>query len=510
MSGMVVSPHPLATEAGRAVLAEGGSAIEAAVAINAVLTVVYPHFCGLGGDAVWLLADGKEPPKCLLGIGQGVSAEIGPSIPTRGPGSVLTTAAVVDSWGEALALGPTLFDLAKLLAPAIALAEDGYPISGSQAHWLDFRATETADWPGFDQYFRPGGVTLQPGDTFQQPQLAETLRSIATNGPRDFYEGGLARKIVEGLTSIGASIALNDLASTRTRHTDPISLDYRGVTVLAPPPPTQGLTTLQIMGVLAKFDLSAMEENGVEHLHHVVEAVKQAFLDRGHIADPNHAEIDVAALLHPSRLAQKAASVGHEAMAWPPVFQPADTVHFAAVDGQGRCASVLQSIYFDWGSGVVAGDTGIVWQNRGAAFSADKQKPNGFAPGKLPFYTLNPGMVGGRPKWLYGTQGADGQPQTLAMLLTRLIDYGRSPAEALAAGRFLLGRTFSDSNDTLKLEEHLGNETIAGLTARGHETALIPELSPLAGQAGIIAIAEDGALDGAHDPRGEGNALASP
>ena len=170
---------------------------------------------------------------------------------------------------------------------------------------------------------------------------------------------------------------------------------------------------------------------------------------------------------------------------------------------------MLQSLYFDWGSGVVAGDTGVLWQNRGAAFAADPAHPNAWAPGKRPFYTLNPGMAlrEGRPYLLYGTQGADGQPQTLSVVLTRLIDHGLSPAEALAGARFLLGRTFSDSRDSLKLEGNAGQAVFAELASRGHELSPIEALSPLAGQAGVIRIGE--VVDGAHDPRSDGCAIGA-
>lgn len=510
MSGIVVSPHPLATDAGRDVLARGGTATEAAVAINAVLAVVYPHFCGLGGDAVWMVADAQGEVSCLLGIGQAL-AEARPegAIPTRGTGSALTTAAVVDCWKTAIDLVPGALSVADLLGPAIALAETGYPVSASQAHWLRFRDSETRAWPGFDALFRPGGMAPAGGDLFRQPHLARTLKSLATAGLDDFYRGALAQSIVAGLWGVGVPITLSDLAATRTRIEPPLQLDYRGLTLLAPPPPTQGLTTLQIMGVLSHLPLASTAEDSADHLHLVVEAVKQAFLDRGGIADPDHAPLDCAALLSPAHLGAKAARIGPDALAWPPRFQPADTVYFAVVDAAGRCVSALQSTYFDWGSGVVAGETGILWQNRGSAFSSELGHPNAFAPGKRPFYTLNPGMAlrHGRPALLYGTQGADGQPQTLAMLLTRLIDYGRSPAEALAGGRFLLGRTFSDSNDTLKLEGQIDPAVMAELASRGHEVAPIPELSPLAGQAGIVVIGADGSMTGAHDPRGEGTAL---
>ncbi|WP_127755328.1 gamma-glutamyltransferase [Devosia sp. 1566] len=495
---MIVSPHPVATKAGENVLAEGGNAIEAAIAVNAVLAVVYPHFCGIGGDAVWLVSDGQGTETSLLGIGQAIKyGKVTAPMPVRGPGSVLTTAAVVDSWAHALAHWPARHSLGDLIAPAIKIAADGFAVSASQAYWLALRAKETASWPGFDALFRQEGRCVQT-------QLARTLETIAKDGARCFYEGELGDRIVRGLKAAGVPIDHADLAATQTRSAAPVAIDYRGLQLLAPPAPTQGLTTLSIMGILSHFDFSSIAEDSAEHVHLVVEAVKHAFLDRNMIADPDSCNVDFGAMLDPARLRAKAASISDRAMAWPQVFASADTVYFAATDKEGRCASVLQSIYFDWGSGVVAGDTGILWQNRGAAFDPDPSHINGFRPGKRPFYTLNPGMAlrNGKPGLLYGTQGADGQPQTLAMLLTRLIDYGRRPAEALAGGRFLLGRTFSDSRDTLKLEGQFPPSVHQELARRGHEVAPIPALSPLAGQAGAIAIDIDGSLDGGHDPRG--------
>lgn len=507
MSGQtkVISPHPLATQAGQTVLAAGGTAADAAVAVNAVLAVVYPHFCGLGGDAVWMLADHSGNAACLMGIGQAIeAAPIGEAIPTRGPGSVLTTAAAVDSWEHALRHWPSPIGLDDLLGPAITLAETGFSVSASQAHWQSFRAGQTAEWTGFDALFRPGGTDPNAGDTFTNPHLAESLKCLTNDGLRSFYDGRLAHQIIDGLNAAGVPMSLADLAATRTRDEMPLRHDYRGMTLLAPPPPTQGITTLQIMGILENFDLSSLQEGSDEHLHLVVEAVKRAFQDREALSDPDFCDPQIAHKLNDTYLAARALEIGPEAMPWPDRFRPADTVYFAVVDAEGRCASVLQSTYFDWGSGVVAGQTGILWQNRGAAFQSDPEHPNAIRPGKRPFYTLNPGIAleGGKPSLLYGTQGADGQPQTLAMILTRLIDYQRTASEALDGGRFLLGRTFSDSNDTLKLESHLGNDVIASLANRGHDVATIPAHSPLAGQAGVIRIMSDGSIDGAHDPRG--------
>ncbi|MDR3475492.1 MAG: gamma-glutamyltransferase [Devosia sp.] len=513
---MVTSPDRLASQAGLDILRQGGNAIEAAVAIGAALAVTYPHFCGLGGDAVWLVADRTGRQTTFLGIGQAArNAVVDGPIPVRGSRSALTSAAVVDSWRHALDYSVTNWGgrqpLSTLLEPAIGYAENGFPLTGSQAFWLEFRGAETAAWPGFRTIFAPGDGLTARGSIFRQPQLATTLRAIARHGPREFYEGELAARLASGLAAAGSPLTAADLAATRTREATPLGLDYRGLTLLAPPPPTQGVSTLAIMGVLDRLDRSGVAEGSADFFHYAVEAVKQAFLDRGGIADPDFAAQATDRWLDPARLSGKAGVIErHHALPWPQPFRTGDTVFFAATDDAGRGVSVLQSLYFDWGSGVVAGDTGVLWQNRGAAFSADPAHPNAYAPGKRPFYTLNPGLAlkDGVPHLLYGTQGADGQPQTLSIVLSRLIDYGLSPEDALRRPRFLLGRTFSDSRDSLKLEEDAGSIVLADLAARGHELSPISALSPLAGQAGVIRIAADGTLSGAHDPRSDGCALA--
>ncbi|QDA36559.1 gamma-glutamyltransferase (plasmid) [Paracoccus liaowanqingii] len=499
---MAISPHPLATEAGTRILRQGGTAAEAAVAIGAVLAVVMPHFCGLGGDAVWLLADRDGRSAALMGIGQApqVLPDLPDALPMRGPGAMLTTACAVDAWDRALQLdraeGQGGIAVPDLLAPALALARDGFAVGASQRFWLDFRRDDWPGWPGFAALFGQGGA-----GPLRQLQLAEMLALLARDGLRSFYDGAAARRVAQGLAQAGSPLRPADLAATRSRVAAPLSQTYRGLKLLAPPPPTQGLTTLAIMGILDRWPLPG---DPAARTHLLVEAVKQAFLDRDRIADPDHVPVDPAALLAPARLDAKAAAIrADRALPWPHVTRHGDTVFFAATDAQGRCASVLQSTFFDWGSGVVVGDTGILWHNRGAGFATAPGHPNRIAPGKRPFYTLNPGIAlkDGRPHLLYGTQGADGQPQTLAVLLSALIDRGLSPAEALAEPRFLLGRTFSDSRDSLKLEGSLGARAIAALQALGHDIAELPALSPIFGCAGAIRIASGG-TEGAHDPRG--------
>jgi len=510
--GMVTSPHDLASRAGADVLARGGNAVEAAIATGAVLAVTYPHFCGLGGDAIWIVADRAGRRRVFSAIGQ--AAAVLPAddpVPTRGPRAALTTAALVAGWGHALDWSARNWGgretLESLLAPAIRLAEEGFAVSPSQAFWLDFRKGETAAWPGFDALF---GAARRAGDIFRQPQLAETLRCLARDGAGAFYRGPLARRIAAGLAAAGSPIDEADLAATRVREEAPLALRYRGLDLLAPPPPTQGATTLAIMGILEAFELGEIAEGSADHFHLCVEAVKGAFDDRRGLADPDFAPQPVETWLSPARLVEKAAAIDlARARPWGDPFATGDTVFLAAADAAGGAVSILQSTYYDWGSGTVAGDTGILWQNRGAAFGRRDDDPNRLEPGKRPFYTLNPGMAldEGRPHLLYGTQGADGQPQTLSILLTRLIDHGLAPAEALARPRFLLGRTFSDGRDTLKLEGDVAPDVVAELARRGHQISPIAALSPLAGQAGVIRIAADGTMTGAHDPRSDGRAI---
>jgi gamma-glutamyltranspeptidase/glutathione hydrolase len=516
--GMVTSPHTLASEAGAKVLSEGGNAIEAAVAMGAVIAVTYPHFCGLGGDAIWMVADRNGRNTVFLGLGQAATnlpAYTSP-IALRGAPSTVASAGAVDSWRQALDYSRAHWgggkSFASLLDDAIGYAEGGFPVTASQLFWTDFRKNELAGWHGFSDLFLPNGRAPQPGELFVQRDLAKSLRAIARNGAREFYEGELAARVAKGLQAAGSPLTASDLARTFSVQEKAVAQTYRDVTLLAPPPPTQGVTTLGIMGVLDRLGFDDVEEGTAEYYHRCVEAVKQAFLDREKIADPHFVSVSVDRLLSPQRLAEKAAAIEFRAMHWPHIFRTGDTVYFAATDSQGRSVSVLQSTYFDWGSGVVAGDTGVLWQNRGAAFSIDPKSPNAIAPGKRPFYTLNPGLAlkNGKPHVLYGTQGADGQPQTLTAVLTRILDYGFDPLQALAAPRFLLGKTFSDSRDTLKLEESMGAATVQELAARGHETSMIAANSPLGGQAGAIVIHDDGLIEGAHDPRSDGLAIGLP
>ena len=514
---MVTSPHQPATQAGLEVLRAGGNAIEAAITISACLSVTYPHFCGFGGDAFFILSNSAGHVQTISGIGQAAQDVSGyrKGIPLRGARSMLTTAANVEALGKAFEISRKDFSgtmsWEDLLAPAITLADDGFTISASQRFWLDFRLGEMAAMPGVAANFLVDGQVPAPDFTVRQPRLAATLKTLARNGYRDFYEGEIAEALAKGLRQAGSPLTRADLAATRARVEPPLRMAYRDGELVAHQPPTQGVTTLEIMGILQRFDLSKITEGSADYYHLLVEAVKLAFMDRNRtVADPEFTDVPVKNMLGAFNLDAHAGSIRMDnARHWPDIFKTGDTVFIGAADADGNAVSMLATIYFDWGSGMMIGDTGVLWHNRGAAFSVDPMHPNALKAGKRPFHTLNPGMYlqDGKPNILYGTQGADGQPQTLAAILTRMIDYKMTPMEALARPRFLLGKTFSNAQDTLKIESDVGTDVIEELKRRGHEVAEIAAQSPLAGHPGAIVLAADGALTGAHDPRSDGRAL---
>ena len=518
--GMVTSPNAVASECGAAVLRNGGNAVEAAIATCAALYVTYPHFCGLGGDVLMLLSDATGKVQAISGIGQAAQDTRGYEqiIPVRGPRSALNSAGAVAALDSAWQISRDSMQgersWSSLWDAAIAMASEGYAVSASERFWLDFRRHAQDDLSDVFKLFCADGVMPQVGALRRRPDLALSLQAIAARGARDFYEGELAAELVRGLTQAGSPLRAKDLAATVARVEAPLSMPYRDGVLVSQPPPTQGMSTLQIMVLLAQFDLQQVKEGSADHYHLMVEAVKLAFTDRNrYLADPNFATVPVERLLSHESLSAQAKRINMQiAQPWPHVYQPGDTVYVAASDAAGNAASVLATVYFDWGSGVMAGNSGVLWHNRGAAFSTDPTHPNALAPGKRPFHTLNPGMYlkQNKPHMLFGTQGADGQPQTLAALLTRLIDYGMDPHSALAAPRFLLGKTFSDSTDNLKIESDLPLNVLDELKRRGHALSLVDAQSPLMGHPGAIVIdTQTGLMTGAHDPRSDGAALGA-
>ena len=516
--GLVVAPHRAAAESGRHVLRDGGNAIEAVLAAAATIAVVYPHMTGIGGDGFWLIKAPGTPP---LGIdaagraGAGIASADYPDgvIGPRGPGACVTTPGAVAGWASALAVSRSWggrLRLGRLLGDAIAHAENGVPVTASQAELTLEKQAELAGQPGFADVYLPGGRAPAAGQMLRQPALARSLRSIAQRGPADFYRGELADAIAADLARAGIPLNAADLANQDAIGVAPLSHALSFGLAYNLPPPTQGVASLAILGIFDRLGVGTAD--GFAHVHAIVEATKRAFRDRDrHVGDPGAMALQAGDLLAAHRLAAAAADIDMQrALPWPEPSSPGGTVWIGAVDGAGRAVSYIQSLYWEFGSGVVLRDTGIVWQNRGHAFTLGDSGPRALAPGRKPFHTLNPAMMllpDGRLA-VYGTMGGDGQPQTQAAMITRMARFGQGPAGAIGKWRWLLGRTWGDRSTSLKIEDTAPAEVLEALSAAGHEVEPVTYPSQVMGHAGAIVISGPGKTEGAADPRSDGIAAA--
>ncbi|MGE8498812.1 MAG: gamma-glutamyltransferase family protein [Pseudomonas sp.] len=512
--GVICTPHPDATAAGMRILDAGGTAIDAMLAASAMLATVYPHMTGLGGDALWLLHDRQV--RTIVGIGQaGQRLPEGGAITLRGPGAVATTAGAMASWQAARTISTqewgSRLTWGDLLNEAAETAQAGVEVSDSQLFWQGQRQALIETLPDLHALCKVDGRWLQAGDTLRQPALADTLRQLARHGMTDFYQGELAHAFAEAFQRLGCGLTLADLAATRAPETAPLSIRYRQGQLFNVAPPCQGLYTLQAMGALAHTSIAELGNGSAAYYHHLVEAIKQGLLRRNaELHDSQTSTWDYAASLLEASTAGYAAQIDPKRAApWAEPGRPADTIWMAATDAEGRTACLIQSLFHDFGSGCILGDTGVLWQNRAAGFNADASHPNAWAPGKRPAHTLNPScyLADDGRRLFFGTQGGDGQPQTQMVLATQLIDFAEPLDRALRMPRFLLGRSFFDSTDNLKLEADVDGAVREHLAAMGHDVEVIPRLSPFTGQAGVIAIETDGRRFAMHDPRGQGTSL---
>jgi gamma-glutamyltranspeptidase len=544
-AGAVTSPHELASGAGLAVLARGGTAADAAVTMAAVLGVVYPHMTGPGGDAFWLLADpadrgqdGRARVRALNASGRAAAAvsladygRRGPLVPWRGPLAALTVPGAVDGWWEVYRYSVDRWASterwADLLEPAIRYARDGYPCSASQATWTaaDLEPEDEARralrrFEGWARTFlTPEGRAPRPGEPVRNPDLGRTLGQVAAHGREAFYRGGVAAALAAGLAEVGSPLALGDFAAHRSDWVEPLALRWRGLDVYAMPPNSQGLAALQILGIADAAGVGATPDGSADRIHLLVEATRLAVADRDRfVADPAAAPAPLDRLLDPDYLAERARLVdprsamiavkpGLGAAAARPRPAGGDTTWFGAVDAAGRMVSAIQSLYFDFGSAIVPRGTGVLMQNRGAGFRLDPDHPNALAPGKRPFHTLCPLLAvrDGVPVAVLGTMGGDGQPQTCAALAFRLFADGLEPQAALEAPRWVYGRSWGPATLSLTLEAEL--EPVADdLARRGHPVQVGPSRMDLAGHAGVILVDASGVRVAGADPRSDGAA----
>ena len=518
--GMVASPHYFASLAGLRILQDGGSAVDAAVAVNSTLGIVYPHMTGMGGDSFWLIYDAKSNKvHALNGTGPAVSGatrehyrKLGlNAIPQRGPHAALTVPGAVDAWCSAHERFGKL-SLRDCLTPAIRYARDGYPVSAGQVQFTRQTAQILGRHEATRDAFMPGGRLPQAGDLMRFHGMADTLESIATHGRAGFYEGAVCDEIVSSINAAGGDWSTSDLHNFHSTWSDSITTTYRGYTCHQHPPNSQGFAHLMILNILERFDIAALRNDRAAYIHLMVEATKLAFRDRDrYLTDPNFGSIPLDRLLSKEYAAELAKEISfdncisHEAH---PMGQ--DTTCTVVVDSEGNAASIIQSIYHEFGSGFVAGKTGILLQNRGSFFSLDENHPNSLEPRKRCFHTLMPGMLfrDGKLDLVYGTMGGEGQPQTSAAIVTRYVDFNHDVQTAIDNPRWLYGRTWGDETRALRVENRFGDEVFASLRARGHQLEITDGWSDFMGHAAAIQVDHrNGVLYGAADARGEGIAV---
>ena len=520
---MAVAPHALAAQSALAVLREGGNALEAMIAAAATIAVVYPHMNSIGGDAFWLVHVPGEKPASIDACGaaaraatidfyrgQGLEA-----IPFRGGLAANTVAGTISGWAlaaeRARALGGRL-PLSRLLADAIHYARDGIAVTRSQTETTRQKLDGLRGQPGFDDAFLVAGQAPATGSRFRHPRMAATLEQLARAGLDDFYRGDLARGLARDLGAVGSPLALADLESHRAQWREPLALRHSRGTLYNMDAPTQGVVSLLILGILDRLRVQAVEADSADYVHLCVEAVKQAFGVRDRfVTDPKYMEVDSRALLEGARIDALAAKIDRaRAAPWGKGRGPADTIWMGVVDGEGRAVSFIQSLYHEYGSGVVLEASGINWQNRGCSFSLDERALNVLRPGRKPFHTLNPALAlldDGRTM-VYGNMGGDGQPQSQSAVFTRTVLFGMDPQAAIEAPRWLLGRTWGLPSDTLKLESRFPPAVVDELRRRGHEVELVGAYDETVGHAGCIFRDAGGVLLGGYDPRSDGGVAA--
>ncbi len=516
--GMVTASHHLAARAGLRVLEDGGNAIEAMIAAASTIAVVYPHMNALGGDNFWLIhtpggevtgidACGAAAARADIDFykGQGFDA-----IPSRGPLAALTVAGAVSGWEEAYRFSREKWggrlSLARILEDATFYAQHGFAVTKTQAANTNGKLKELQNVPGFASTFLPAGYPPAVGYRFRQPALAGTLKALADKGLDSFYRGELARTIASELEGVGSPITGADLERHRALRLKPLSVEVAGHKIFNMPPPTQGLASLILLGVFER--LGVKEAEGFDFVHGLVEATKRAFRIRDrHVTDPQYMLADPLSFLTKANLDALAAEISMKtALPWPEPAAPGDTVWLGAADSEGRVVSFIQSIYWEFGSGVVLPETGITWQNRGVSFSLDPSHHNCLKPHRRPFHTIQPalGRLSDGRVMAYGTMGGEGQPQTQAMVFARHVLFDQTLQQAITAPRWLLGRTWGASATNLRIENRFAPDVLTALKNAGHDLEIVSDFDEVMGHAGAVVYHPDGLIEGAADPRGDG------
>ena len=519
--GIVATEHPLASRAGARVLDEGGHAVDAAIAANAVMGVVCPMMCGVGGD---LFAIVCEPDGKMYGVnGSGwAPAGLTPQalerqgfhgMPPSGVHSI-TVPGAVGGWSLLIERFGRI-PLRKVLDSAIALADEGFPVAEITSEEWHNQAEFLRGDPGAEKTFLPERHPLDLGEVFRNPDLAWTYRQIAAAGRDGFYEGEVARRIVDGLERRGSAMAAADFSEFKARWADPIATSYRGWDVFELPPNGAGIAALLMLNILEGSPLRENGHNSVDALHALIEAKKLAYADMlQYVADPSFADVPVEAMLDKAYARARAslidASNAHSrvtagAFSQAPsgvlTSEGGDTTYLAVVDRHGSMVSLIQSNFASFGSGVVAEGTGFALQNRGALFTLDRAHPNVLAPRKRPLHTIIPAfMSNGNARIAFGIMGGWNQSQAHAQFVSNVVDHGMNIQASLEAARFT--KLSFDGRD-VAVERRVTDGVRSGLSARGHDIEVQGDFCSFMG-GGQAVMRKDAVNYGASDPRKDG------
>jgi oxamate amidohydrolase len=485
----------------------------------ATIAVTYPHMNGIGGDGFWLVRERSGTIRALMAAGAAGSRarpELyrnagNDTIPTRGPLAAVTVPGAISGWMLALELAKSQggkLPLRVLLADAIRRAGEGFPISRSQAFGTTATAAELKNVPGFAETFLIDGKPPAQGANFKQAALAATLDQLAQAGLEDFYRGDVGREIAADLDRIGSPVTRADLEHQRASVAEPLSVTLQVGRVYNTPLPTPGLASLIILGLFERLRIS--EAEGFDHVHGLVEATKRAFVVRdGHVTDPARQPQLSDRFLSDAFLDAEVRKIDRRKAARTAFGKgEGDTVWMGAADASGLVVSYIQSLYWEFGSGVVLPKTGVLMQNRGTSFSLEGGL-NELEPGRLPPHTLNPALAMLRDGRVmaYGSMGGDAQPQIQAELFTRYVLFRQPLDQALDRPRWMVGRTWGSAHSSLVMEGRVDRNLIDRLLAAGHEvTPLAEPYVEMMGHAGAVVLHPDGTLEGGHDPRADGGA----
>ena len=508
--------HHQASQVGQAILNAGGTASEAMVAAAAMIAVQYPHMNSIGGDGFWLICEAGKKPVAIDACGassQSIDVEAyrakASSLPESGGASAITMAGTVAGWQQALQLNAGSLSLLELLQPAIDAAESGIEVTQSLVNASEKTLPRLQGARAFADIYLAQGKPLKVGDKVINTALATTLKRLASAGLDDFYRGELAEKMAQDLADAGSPITLADFHDHQAKVVEPLTVTTSKGQLYNLGAPTQGLASLLILAIYDQLVDQATTE--FDHMHLLVEATKQAFILRDQlITDERCLTQPLQTLLSDDVIQDCVQRIAiNKAQPWPHQAKVGDTVWMGATDQYGTMVSFIQSIYWEFGSGVVSPSTGVLWNIRGQSFTLDATHHNVLAPGKKPFHTLNPAyaeLQDGR-RMVYGTMGGEGQPQTQACLFSRYIYQGNTLKGAVAKPRWLLGRTWGDTTNNLRLEDSLYQQHAKQLKSLGHDVTSVEDNNELMGHAGAIVLEQQGNVSATSDPRSDGSSL---